>query len=89
MKSRTTVRFRKAFAGLPEAVKEQARGSYRQFASDAWHPRLRFKPVHPSLPVYSVRVSKRYHAVGQRDKSGIVWFWIGSHADYDQLLSLL
>jgi hypothetical protein len=47
---------------------------------------LRFKPVHPTVPVYSVRVGKGYRALGRRDDAG-VRFWIGSHADDDKLLT--
>ena len=89
MKSRTTARFRKAYTELPEEVQQQARDAYRQFKQDHWHPSLRFKQVHSELPIYSARVSKSYRAVGQRDGDSIVWFWIGSHADYDKLLSQL
>jgi len=88
VKSCTTAKFRKAFADLPEQVQEQAREAYRQFKQDPWHPSLRFKQVHQELPIYSARVSSNYRAVGQRDRDSIVWFWIGSHADYDKLLSL-
>ncbi|WP_442936884.1 ParE family toxin-like protein [Nostoc sp.] len=44
--------------------------------------------LHPSENryIYSVRVSKNYRAVGVRNESGIVWYWIGTHADYDNLL---
>ena len=45
--------------------------------------------VHPTLPIYSARVSKSYRAVGMRNEDGIVWFWIGTHTDYDKLLSQL
>lgn len=37
-------------------------------------------------PIYSVRVDLEYRAVGVMDGEVIVWFWIGSHADYDELL---
>lgn len=87
MKSRTTAKFRKAFADLPEQAQQQARGAYRQFKKDPWHSSLRFKQVHRELPIYSARISKNYRAVGQRDGDSIVWFWIGTHADYDKLLS--
>ncbi len=89
MKSRTTAQFRKAFANLPKQVQQQAREAYQQFKQDPWHPSLRFKQVHPTLPIYSARVSKSYRAVGVRNENGIVWFWIGIHTDYDQLLSQL
>ncbi|MEM9089742.1 MAG: hypothetical protein AAGC93_13465 [Cyanobacteria bacterium P01_F01_bin.53] len=87
MKSRTTAKFRKAFANLPASVQKQARQAYRQFQQDPAHPSLRFKQVHSTLPIYSARVSKSYRAVGQRDGDTMIWFWIGSHAEYDKLLS--
>ena len=89
MRSKTTVRFRKAFGALPKRVRYQAIKSYRQFKKDPWHTSLRFKQVHPSLPIYSVRVSKGYRAVGQRTENEVVWFWIGSHSDYMKLVSQL
>jgi hypothetical protein len=33
-----------------------------------------------------VRIGLAYRALGVRDGDDVVWFWIGSHADYDQLL---
>ena len=87
MKSRTTVKFRKAFSTLPNPVQKRARQAYRQFQQDPAHPSLRFKQVHSTLPIYSARVSKSYRAVGQRNGDTIVWFWIGPHAEYDKLLS--
>lgn len=70
-------------------MQQQARDAYRQFKQDHWHPSLRFNQVHSELPIYSARVSNNYRAVGQRDGDSIIWFWIGSHADYDKLLSQL
>ena len=87
MKSRTTERFRKALANLPAPVRNQAREAYRQFKRDPGHRSLRFKQVHTTLPIYSVRIGKGYRALGQKDAKGIVWFWIGPHAEYDKLLS--
>jgi mRNA-degrading endonuclease RelE of RelBE toxin-antitoxin system len=89
VKSRTTAQFRKLFADLPEQVQEQTRAAYRQFKENPNHPSLRFKKVHPELPIYSARVSKNYRAVGQLDEGTIIWFWIGSHSEYDRLLGHL
>jgi mRNA-degrading endonuclease RelE of RelBE toxin-antitoxin system len=86
VRSRTTKRFRKQLAALPEEVQQQAKQAYQQFKRDPWHSSLRFKQVHPSQAIYSVRVTKGYRAVGKRDEQGMLWYWIGSHADYDQLL---
>lgn len=87
MKSRTTAQFRKALAGLPGEVQELAREAYRKFRENPGHSSLRFKQVHATLPIYSARVGLHYRAVGELQGDGaIVWFWIGSHAEYDQLL---
>lgn len=89
MRSKTTASFRKAFTALPKQIQNQARESYRQFKQDHWHSSLRFKQVHLSIPIYSARVSKGYRVVGQKTGNEVVWFWIGSHGDYEKLLSQL
>lgn len=90
MNSRTTARFRKALEVLPGPVREQARAAYQQFQRDPAYPGLRFKQVHAVLPIYSARVGRHYRALGERQVDDtIVWFWIGSHADYDRILRLL
>jgi hypothetical protein len=89
VKSRTTERFRKAFSELPDPIKDQARQAYRQFLLNPRHAGLRFKKVHPKLPIYSLRVGIGYRAVGRAYAEEIEWFWIGTHADYDRLLSQL
>ncbi len=86
MKSRTTVQFRKSLAGLPDEIRQQARVAYRQFQDNPNQPSLRFKKVHPTLPIYSARINKSYRAVGQLQGDTVVWFWVGSHTEYDQLL---
>jgi mRNA-degrading endonuclease RelE of RelBE toxin-antitoxin system len=87
VRSRTTERFRKALAALPREIQEQARAAYRQFLRDPHHPGLRFKPVHPSQPIYSARIGRGYRAVGVLDGDTVVWYWIGSHAEYDRIIT--
>ena len=89
MISRTSSRFWDAYVDLPEEVKRRARRAYQLFEEDPRHPSLRFKRVHSSVPIYSVRITRDYRAVGVRDEEAIIWFWIGSHADYDRLLTQL
>ena len=89
MRSRTTAQFRKLFVALPEQAQEQARTAYVQFKEDPNYRSLRFKKVHPELPIYAARISKNYRAVGQLDEDTIIWFWIGSHLEYDRLLGQL
>ena len=59
MKSRTTAKFRKAFANLPDSVQKQAHQAYRQFQQDTSHPSLRFKQVHPLLCQFTQLVSAK------------------------------
>jgi hypothetical protein len=89
MRSRTTRRFRDALASLPAQVQQQARQAYRLFLHDPAHPSLQFKKVHTTEPVYSARIGLGYRAVGVVKGSEVVWFWVGSHADYDKLLAQL
>ncbi len=89
MISHTTQAFRTAFAQLPAQVQQQAREAYTLFQQNPSHPSLRWKQVHPTEPIYSVRVGRGYRAVGRRDADEIIWFWIGPHAAYDQLLTRL
>lgn len=89
MKSSRTERFRKAYDALPAQVQAQAREAYRKFKQNPYHPSLRFKQIHPSKPIYSVRINDDYRAVGIRDGEDIVWFWIGGHEAYDKLVARL
>ena len=89
MTSKTTDRFRKAYAQLPEHVQRRAREAYRLFRDNPSHPSLRFKQVHAARPIYSARVGLGYRALAVRDDDTVVWFWIGTHADYDRLIRSL
>ena len=64
MDSRTTARFWRAFEQLPEPIQEAARKAYQLWQQDPYHPSLRFKQVHPTKPIYSVRISRDWRAVG-------------------------
>ncbi len=87
MKSRLHPSFRTAFAKLPTDIQRRARAAYRRFQNDPTHPGLQFKRLHTSLPLWSVRITDSYRAVGVRDDTSIVWFFIGTHAEYDRLLA--
>ena len=89
MNSRATPRFWEAYAALPEATKERARNAYARFRDNPNHPSLRFKKVHETEPIYSVRVSRDCRALGLLERGEVVWFWIGTHDDYDRLLAAL
>jgi mRNA-degrading endonuclease RelE of RelBE toxin-antitoxin system len=89
VKSVITKSFRALLSELPINIQEKANDAYLQFQQNPNHPSLRFKKVHSALPIYSVRITKNYRAVGQLDGDAVIWFWIGSHKEYDRLLSQL
>lgn len=89
MKSKTTRRFRSALADLPREVQQRAHEAYQLFHENPSHPSLHFKKVHAKLPAYSARITDGYRTVGILDGDVIVWFWIGSHAEYERLLASL
>lgn len=87
MRSATTRQFRALLAAFPAPARRQALDAYRLFRRDPYHPSLHFKRVGPADPtLYSARVGLRYRALGERDGDLVVWFWIGTHAEYDRLL---
>lgn len=89
MNSRTTRGFRERFAALPAHVRRQAKEAYRLFQDDPSHPGLRFKKVFPEPPTYTARIGIGYRAAGVLDEDTVVWYWIGTHAEYDRLLANL
>jgi len=89
MKSLTNDHFWKCYAGLPQDVRRQAKEAYTLFAKDPYYPRLHFKRIHSTRPIFSARINMDYRAVDLIDGDEITWFWIGSHADYDNLLKRL
>jgi hypothetical protein len=60
-----------------------------QTQGDFWaaYNALHFKPLFSN--VWSVRINQNYRALGRRNGNLIAWFWIGTHADYDELLKRL
>ncbi|MGQ0836175.1 MAG: ParE family toxin-like protein [Gammaproteobacteria bacterium] len=86
---RATERFWEAYGSLPVEVKERARTAYRLWRENPQHPSLRFKRIHKREPIYSVRIGIDWRAVGVKSKTDMVWFWIGSHAEYDKLCAQL
>ena len=89
MTSHTTAAFRRLYRQIPADVQQAAQKAYRLWRSEPSHGSLRFKRVHPTDPIYSVRIGLGWRAVGVRDGDTMVWYWIGSHADYDHLLAQL
>jgi hypothetical protein len=87
--SHLTKSFITCFQRLPKRVRESARRNYKLWLQDPNHPSLQFKKVGRKHEAYSVRVGIGWRALSVREGDAIVWFWIGSHAEYNQLLKQL
>ena len=68
---------------LSAEVRALADKNFQLLKADPRHPSLRFKRIGK---LWSVRVGAHHRALGLDKPEGVVWFWIGSHADYDKLL---
>ncbi len=86
MTSRTTQAFWKYYRELPEQIKQEAKKAYRIFKKNPYHPGLHFKRIHSTRAIFSLRITKDYRALGIQQDKQIIWFWIGSHGDYNNLL---
>lgn len=83
----TTRRFWQCYDALPENVQRIADQSYELLKTDPFYPFLHFKKLGEKY--WSVRAGLNYRALGVEVENGISWFWIGTHADYDKLISKL
>lgn len=84
MNSRASTRFWRLYHQLPPKIKRLAEKNYRLWVADHWHPSLHFKKV---KNYWVARVSEDYRAVGIEARGTITWFWIGSHDEYERLLT--
>jgi hypothetical protein len=82
--SRARRTFWEKFAGLPEAIQETARAKFALWRREPFHPSLHFKELRDR--VWSVRINAGYRALGLREGELIVWFWVGSHDEYQRLI---
>ena len=83
MKHLASPRFWRHYRELPEAVRRLADKSFELLKENPHYPSLHFKKIDQ---LWSVRVGAHYRALGLDSGDTIVWFWIGSHADYDKLV---
>ncbi len=83
MRSHATAEFWRLYARLPERLQEVALKQYRLWLANPSHPSVGFKKVGR---YWSARVTDSYRAVGVMTGDLVVWFWIGSHDEYERLL---
>jgi hypothetical protein len=71
-----------ALAELPAETQHLAHAQYELLRTNPRHPSLHLKRVRG---YWSVRIGRHYRALGIDEDGGILWGWIGSHAEYDRI----
>ena len=84
MESKAVASFWDSYHKLPPTIRERAHKQFQLWEKDHNHPSVRFKK---GGKYWSARVTGSYRAAGRVDGDTIVWFFIGTHAEYDRLLS--
>lgn len=68
---------------LPKRVRALADQNFALLKADPRHPSLHFKEIGRYR---SVRIGLRYRALAVEVEDGLLWFWIGTHSDYDKIV---
>ncbi len=71
-----------AYRKLPKPIRDLADKNFALLKNEPRHPSLHFKKVGA---LWSARVGLHYRALATEVDGDLVWFWIGSHAEYDRL----
>ncbi|MGH8225267.1 MAG: hypothetical protein ACRER1_03815 [Gammaproteobacteria bacterium] len=86
MKHFASRRFWQCFENLPANVQRLAKRNFDLLKQNPAHPSLHFKELGGNR-YRSVRIGLHYRALGVPVADGIQWFWIGTHEDYNKLVS--
>jgi hypothetical protein len=77
-------RFWIAYRALEPQIRTLARKQYRLWRNDPFHPSLHFKKV--AHDTWSLRIGRNHRALATQVADILIWFWVGSHDDYERLL---
>ena len=83
MKHHASPRFWRCYRQLPADIQRLADDSYQLLRHDHRHPSLHFKRIGR---FWSVRVGLHYRALAVEYETAVVWFSVGSHAEYNRLV---
>lgn len=83
MRHRASSKFWRYRLLLPENIQRLADQSFELLKQNPRHPSLHFKKVGR---FWSARVGIHHRAVAVESGNDIVWFWIGHHSEYDQII---
>ena len=89
--SRRTESYKKLYDKLPKEVQDACQQAFVEWKNEP--SSLVMKPLNQlSNEAYSAEINRRYRALGFKNKdsegkTGYVWFWVGSHEDYNKVIT--
>jgi hypothetical protein len=86
MISHINQQWKKFYKKIPMDIKKIANKQYKLFKENPYHSSLHFKRIHSSKPIFSARINLNYRTIGVLQDSTIIWFWIGSHDEYERII---
>jgi hypothetical protein len=75
--------FWRCYHALPANIRELADKNFALLQADSTHPSLQFKKVGRFR---SARVGLQFRTLAVEVEDGLLWFWIGDHAEYERLI---
>jgi hypothetical protein len=88
MEHRATEGFWRAYQALPPEIRNRADKQFALLKTNPQHPSLQFKKVGESRgqEVWSARVTLSYRTLAVKGAGRFLWFWIGDHECYEELI---
>ena len=86
MKSRATPRFWQLFHALPADVQRLALKNFGLWKSNPNHSSLRYRRLGGRENLVTARIGDHYRVLGLAEVGAVEWIWIGTHAEYNQLV---
>ncbi|MDH5429434.1 MAG: hypothetical protein OEZ57_11870 [Nitrospirota bacterium] len=84
MRHYASSKFWALYQELQPNIRDLADKNFQLLKSNPQHPSLHFKRIDE---LWSVRVGAHYRALGIDVEGGVQWIWIGTHAEYDNIIS--
>jgi hypothetical protein len=82
--SRVAPEFWQLYRELSAEIQFAARKAYQLFSVNPSHPSLRLERLRADPRAWSVRITRDVRAVALRHGNEWLWFWIGTHKEFDR-----
>ena len=83
MRHRASRKFWRHYEDLSTEIQELADKSFDLLKENPHHPSIHFKKVGR---FWSARIGRQYRALAVEDGEDVIWFWIGHHSEYDEIV---